>query len=65
MSITNIKTEHYSVPLPVVLSDSMHGDMASFELMTIRMENSNGMEGLGYTYQCYRIQIHRSIEYQC
>ncbi len=50
MSITNIKTEHYSVPLPVVLSDSMHGDMASFELMTVRMENSNGMEGLGYTY---------------
>ena len=50
MSISNIKTDHYSIPLPVVLSDSMHGDMASFELMTIRIENSNGVQGLGYTY---------------
>ena len=50
MSISNIKTDHYSIPLPVVLSDSMHGDMASFELMTIQIENSNGVQGLGYTY---------------
>ena len=55
MSISNIKTDHYSIPLPVVLSDSMHGDMASFELMTIQIENSNGVQGLGYTLSLIHI----------
>ena len=50
MSIENVETSHYSIPLPVVLSDSTHGDMASFELMTARIRDAEGREGVGYTY---------------
>ncbi len=50
MSIENVETNHYSIPLPVVLSDSTHGDMASFELMTTRIRDLDGREGVGYTY---------------
>ena len=50
MTIKNVEVGHYSIPLPVVLSDSMHGDMASFELMTARILDDEGREGLGYTY---------------
>jgi L-alanine-DL-glutamate epimerase-like enolase superfamily enzyme len=50
MTITNVRADHYSIPLPVVLSDATHGDMPSFELMTARVTDSDGNEGLGYTY---------------
>lgn len=50
MTIKSVRGDHYSIPLPVVLSDSTHGDMASFELMTARITDSDGHEGLGYTY---------------
>jgi len=50
MTIQNVRADHYSIPLPVVLSDSMHGDMASFELITVRITDGDGTEGLGYTY---------------
>ena len=50
MTIKNVEVGHYSIPLPVVLSDSMHGDMASFELMIARILDDEGREGLGYTY---------------
>jgi L-alanine-DL-glutamate epimerase-like enolase superfamily enzyme len=50
MTIKNVRADHYSIPLPVVLSDSMHGDMASFEMMTARITDADGNEGLGYTY---------------
>ena len=49
MTINNVKADHYSIPLPVVLSDSMHGDMASYELITARLTDHDGREGLGYT----------------
>ena len=39
MAIKKVEVSHYSIPLPVVLSDSMHGDMASFELMTARISD--------------------------
>jgi L-alanine-DL-glutamate epimerase-like enolase superfamily enzyme len=50
MTIKDVRADHYSIPLPVVLSDSTHGDMSSFELMTARVTDSEGREGLGYTY---------------
>ncbi len=50
MVIENVLADHYSIPLPVVLSDSTHGDMSSFELMTVKITDSDGHEGLGYTY---------------
>jgi hypothetical protein len=40
----------YRIPLPTVLSDSTHGEIAAFELVTIRVRDADGAEGAGYTY---------------
>ena len=50
MNISNLQVDHYSIPLPVTLSDSTHGDMTHFELVTVRITDADGAEGLGYTY---------------
>ena len=50
MPITRVTSDHFSIPLPVVLSDAMHGEMPSFELITARVADDSGFEGLGYTY---------------
>ncbi len=43
-------TALYQIPLTVSLSDSTHGEMPFFELITVRMKDEEGLEGLGYTY---------------
>src|SRR4051794_2324800 len=48
--ISTIETGFYRIPLPVTLSDSMHGDMAAFELIPCRIRDADGAEGVGYTY---------------
>src|SRR3954470_5123458 len=48
--ISNIETGFYRIPLPVMLSDSTHGDIAAFELITCRIRDADGAEGGGYTY---------------
>ena len=48
--IASIEVGHYLIPLPVVLSDSTHGDMAGFELITMRIADADGAEGVGYTF---------------
>ena len=50
MPIAEIVCDHYRIPLPVVLSDSTHGEIAAFELITVRVTDADGAEGLGYTY---------------
>src|SRR5437867_455629 len=50
MTITHLAVDHYRIPLPVVLSDSTHGEIAEFELVTVRLRDAAGAEGLGYTY---------------
>jgi L-alanine-DL-glutamate epimerase-like enolase superfamily enzyme len=50
MRIREIVVDHFAVPLPVVLSDSTHGDIATFALVTARVRGEDGLEGLGYTY---------------
>lgn len=50
MKITSIQTDHYRIPLPTVLSDSTHGDISHFALLTARVHTEDGLEGLGYTY---------------
>ncbi len=45
-----IETGFYRVPLPVVLSDSTHGSIGAFELLTVRVRDADGAEGVGYTY---------------
>ncbi len=50
MKIQSVQTDHYQIPLPTVLSDSTHGDITHFALVTARVRTDDGHEGLGYTY---------------
>ncbi len=50
--IQSIEGGYYRIPLDVVLTDSMHGAMTAFELNTVRVRDSDGAEGVGYTYTC-------------
>ena len=53
-AIASIEPGYYRIPLPVVLSDSMHGEMTVFELNTVRVRDAEGAEGVGYTFTCGR-----------
>ena len=48
--IREVLANHYSIPLPVALSDSTHGTIKGFELITARVRDADGAEGVGYTY---------------
>ena len=48
--IASVETGHYRIPLSVTLSDSMHGEITAFELITLRVRDADGAEGVGYTY---------------
>jgi L-alanine-DL-glutamate epimerase-like enolase superfamily enzyme len=48
--IGSVEAGHYRIPLPVTLSDSTHGSIAAFELITVRVRDQEGAEGVGYTY---------------
>jgi L-alanine-DL-glutamate epimerase-like enolase superfamily enzyme len=49
-----IEAGYYRLPLPTVLTDSMHGTMRAFELNTVRLRDADGAEGVGYTFTCGR-----------
>ncbi|MFO1070192.1 MAG: mandelate racemase/muconate lactonizing enzyme family protein [Geminicoccaceae bacterium] len=48
--IEAIEAGFYRVPLPVLLTDSMHGEMRAFELNTVRIRDADGVVGSGYTF---------------
>ena len=48
--IAEVETGSYRIPLAVTLSDSTHGEMTAFELITCRVRDVDGTEGVGYTY---------------
>ena len=48
--IKHIETGLYRVPLSVTLSDSTHGEIRAFELITVRVRDADSAEGVGYTY---------------
>jgi L-alanine-DL-glutamate epimerase-like enolase superfamily enzyme len=50
MKIKFLETALFQIPLAVPLSDSTHGEMPFFELITVRIKDEEGCEGLGYTY---------------
>lgn len=50
MRITTMETALFRIPLAVALSDSTHGTMTHFELITVKLRDSDGAEGVGYTY---------------
>ena len=47
MTIAAVETGHYRIPLPAVLSDSTHGDIAHFELVTARVRTA---DAVSYTH---------------
>jgi L-alanine-DL-glutamate epimerase-like enolase superfamily enzyme len=49
-TIRSIKTGFYRVPLPAALTDSTHGVMRAFELVTATVVDADGAEGVGYTF---------------
>jgi L-alanine-DL-glutamate epimerase-like enolase superfamily enzyme len=50
MLIRDVQADHYRIPLPAILSDSTHGAIPAFELVTVRVRDAEGAEGVGYTY---------------
>jgi len=50
MRIRDVQADHYVIPLPTVLSDSTHGVIRGFELVTVRLHDADGATGVGYTY---------------
>jgi L-alanine-DL-glutamate epimerase-like enolase superfamily enzyme len=49
-TLTAIEPGFYRIPLPEILTDSMHGEMRAFELNTVRVRDADGAEGVGYTF---------------
>ncbi|MGH6808574.1 MAG: mandelate racemase/muconate lactonizing enzyme family protein [Ensifer adhaerens] len=52
--IVDVRSGYFRLPLEAGISDSMHGVMTSFELNVVRIRDSEGVEGVGYTYTCGR-----------
>jgi len=50
MLIREIRVDHYVIPLATALSDSTHGTIEGFELITARVRDAEDAEGVGYTY---------------
>ncbi|MXU65166.1 mandelate racemase/muconate lactonizing enzyme family protein [Oceanomicrobium pacificus] len=48
--IRSVTATLYQVPLAEVLVDAKHGDHHFFELVTVTIRTSDGLEGTGYTY---------------
>jgi L-alanine-DL-glutamate epimerase-like enolase superfamily enzyme len=48
--IESIETGYYRVPLLQELTDSTHGVMRDFELITVRIRDADAAEGVGYTF---------------
>jgi len=50
MQIDSVDCNLYFIPLPNALTDSTHGVMRHFSLITVRIRCDDGSEELGYTY---------------
>jgi L-alanine-DL-glutamate epimerase-like enolase superfamily enzyme len=48
--LASIVCGFHRIPLPVVLTDSTHGEIRAFELNTVRLIDVDGAEGVGYTF---------------
>ena len=62
--LAQLETALYRIQLPTVLTDSTHGEMAAFELVTVRLRDEEGAEGSGYTFTVGRngAAVHALIE---
>lgn len=52
--IDRIETGFYLIKLEQTLTDATHGEMRGFEIITQRVFDSDGAEGVGYTFTCGR-----------
>src|SRR5256884_7833845 len=50
MLIREVQADHYYIPLAVARSDSTHGTIRGFEVVTARLGDAEGADGVGYTY---------------
>lgn len=50
MTIEHVQADLFRIELPQPLEDSTHGRMTHFELITCRLRDGQGREGLGYSY---------------
>lgn len=48
--IESVQADCFLIPLPTAVSDSTHGTMAAFQLITVRVIDSEGATGVGYTF---------------
>src|SRR4029077_2639142 len=48
--ISSLVAGWYRIPLETQLSDSTHGIMRDFELITVRVTDKEGAEGVGYSF---------------
>jgi L-alanine-DL-glutamate epimerase-like enolase superfamily enzyme len=48
--LRSIEAGHFRIPLDAPASDSTHGVMTSFELLTVTVTDADGQQGVGYTY---------------
>src|SRR5213078_2198315 len=55
MLIREVQADHYYIPLAAALSDSTHGTIRGFEVVTVRLRDTEGAEGVGYTYTVGRV----------
>ena len=51
-AIERLRADHYVIPLETPLTDSTHGEMRAFEIVTARVSDAEGAEGVGYTFTC-------------
>lgn len=49
-AVADLRSDLYRIPLPEVLTDSTHGAMRAFEIVTARVRDADGAEGVGYTF---------------
>ena len=50
MIIKDLENRHYRIPLRTPMTDAVHGQMTHFEVVMVRLETGDGLEGWGYTY---------------
>lgn len=65
MQLDRLRVTRHSIPLPSSVSDSTHGTIRTFSLVTVRAEAGSSLEGLGYTYtvgESAASSIHALIE---
>lgn len=50
LRIVSVTIDHFDIPVPkeVPLTDALHGEIATYGLVTARVKTEDGFEGLGY-----------------